>query len=575
MHRQGPLQPGTVIGQRYEVVRLLRQEPYGDVALARDQLLETEVGIKVFPGDNPDFDAAFELYRQEAIWGMRLHSPQILGVHTLEEAAEGLVLVQESFAGTTLLQLIGKGEKLTIPDALYFIEVLAKGLAYAHKQGVVHHYFNPLNVLVSATEGVKIANFAFPPDGGEVSAEIRAYIPPEVVQGNRITPAGNIYALGVLGYRMLVGELPTPGASGHLEMEHIPPALKPVLSQCLEEARDRRFQSLTEFLVWLGRSRELLESDAEPLSLSPEPEKETAPAAAAVAEPPPARSRAEQTGREPEIQIIPDWLPAEEPYDKPHRGHFLADWQERGRQAWQWLRDRLGARAWQDFRWNKYTLAGLGAGVTVVLLLVIYLAWPRSTYLPIESVVKDRPLEESYSRAPQVPLEAVEKPGTPTAMLAASPEPPSSGTPAAPGAPTATGPAVTAPAPLPALPMVPATTEAGRPPAPPAATPTRAVKKPAKPAPARPAAKPAAPKKEQFGVLVGTYQKEADARKLADKVKQGKATVLKSVRGNKTYYQVWISPLPTKAKAESTAKAIKGSLGVTPRVVKLTGESAR
>jgi len=572
MHRQGPLQPGKVIGRRYEVVRLLRQEPFGDVALARDQLLETEVGIKVFPSDAPEFDTAFDYFRQEAIWGLKLHSPQILGMHTLEETVEGLVLVQEPFTGTTLLQLIGTGEKLTIPDALYFIEVLAKGLAYAHKQGVVHHHFSPLNVLVSATEGVKIANFAFPPDREEPSEVIRAYVPPEVLAGHDSTPAGNIYSLGVLGYRMLAGELPHLGESGGRELGQIPPAMRPLLAQCLEEVPERRFQNLTEFLVWLGRSRELLGSDAEQLALPPEPVREEP--VPPPQEPPPVLTMEPPAHREPEIQIIPDWMESEELYEPPGRRTFLGDWRDRGQQAWERVKDFFRRPVWEGLRWNNKTLIALGSILGVFLLLVIYAAWPRRVSLPVETVVKDRGLEERGSRTTVLVMETAEKSASPASRgEEAGPEAPAAGSPPAstlvtapPAPPTLGTPAAAPPA-----------TGVGRPQTPPAVVPAKPkTRKPTPPVKAKPPEKPRVAKPEQYAVLVGTYQKEADARKLADKIKaQGKATVRKSARGKKVLYQVWITPLPSKTKAEATAKAIQGSAGVTPKVIKIGGTPGR
>ena len=287
--------PGGIIGHRYEILRPVRSEAHGEVLLARDQVLDIDVGLKVLSNEHPEFARLLEYYRREALWGLKLHHPQILGVHHLDETTEGVFLIQEPFAGNSLWELLGHSEALTINDSLYFIEVLAQGMAYGHKQGINHQNFNPQQVLVSATDGIKIINFAFPAEVREIQAfpETQAYIAPEVWEHRHPVAASNLFSLGVIGYRMLTGAFPFPlhpdgnlpyqMSSDPVEFNKIPEPLQPLFTRCLKAEPEKRFQTAADFLSRLSvlreklapanavKTKQLKEETPEPVPLNLEP----------------------------------------------------------------------------------------------------------------------------------------------------------------------------------------------------------------------------------------------------------------------------------------------------------------
>jgi len=78
MKHEGPDLAGTaVLGDRYEIARLLREEPWGAVWLAGDGLLGTEVGLKVLPREAPEWSEAQGYYQKEAALALRLRHPEI------------------------------------------------------------------------------------------------------------------------------------------------------------------------------------------------------------------------------------------------------------------------------------------------------------------------------------------------------------------------------------------------------------------------------------------------------------------------------------------------------------------
>ena len=555
------------IGHRYEILRLLRSEAHGEVMLARDQVLDLDVGLKLLSNDHQEFSRLLEYYRREALWGLRLHHPQILGVHHLDETAEGVFLILEPFIGNSLWELLGQSEALTINDSLYFIEVLAQGVAYGHKHGVNHQNFNPQQVLVSATDGIKIINFAFPAEPSEIHAfpEIQAYISPEIWQGRHPTAASNLFSLGVIGYRMLTGTFPFPlqaeGAIPYqiipepVAFDKIPDALQPLFSRCLKPEPEKRFQSAADFLARLSALREKLTPGYAIKHKSVEGEAVVTPIAPNQHTPkiPP---QPITTAMEPEVEIDSDW-PESTGF---HRQTFLDKIRNWYKDTQQRAADFLGAEPLRRNR-TKQVATAIGGGLAFLLMIFglnsLFSAKPKLkvTQQP-NQVVADNTVP-----AFQAPGEA--KPST----LSASPAAPQEVNPDQAGSKSN----------IDGSKASPETTV-------PLAVPVAPTKKPAAPAPAKGEKAPAKPEKtvqktapqlteakaakpETSPKLVATLDNELSARKKADAlIKQGhRAIVKKAKQGNKTVYQVWennatVSPAkpaapPPKPKANTKTSA--------------------
>ena len=127
-----PKAPDT--GQRYEISRRLREEPWGEVWLARDRLLGVEVGLKVLPREAPEWTVAQRYYEQEAALALKLRHPDLLGVFHLERADSNLFLVQEPFPGESLLARLARQQRYGLPQALHLLEQLSLALDFAHSQ---------------------------------------------------------------------------------------------------------------------------------------------------------------------------------------------------------------------------------------------------------------------------------------------------------------------------------------------------------------------------------------------------------------------------------------------------------
>lgn len=265
----GTLKASQVIGQRYVILRPMREEPWGGVYLAQDRLLKVEVALKFVGRESPEFDVARPILIREAAFAFRLRHPLILAVLHGQEGKDGFYLVQEPHAGESLLARLNRLERLTLSQGLHLLDQVGRAVAFAHEQGVVHQALNPLNILLEG-DRVKVANFACPPwEENQVGLlELKAYAAPEAIRGEEVTPRANVFSLGVLGFRLTAGSLPYPLTfdeafpyrleAAPADLAEIPIPLQNLLLGCLGQEPADRYPDVLAFLSALEQSRELL-----------------------------------------------------------------------------------------------------------------------------------------------------------------------------------------------------------------------------------------------------------------------------------------------------------------------------
>ncbi|GAA0570508.1 hypothetical protein GCM10010172_63690 [Paractinoplanes ferrugineus] len=228
----------SLLGGRY---RLLRPTGAGGMAVvweARDDVLARTVAVKVLAGDTATDPDARQRIRREAQAAAAIAHPNIAQVHDYGETGEQPYVVMEFVPGGTLLQRMGRG-LLPPRFALRVGAEVAAALAAAHAEGLVHRDVKPANVMLAPT-GAKVVDFgiaaAIAPAGlgadGDMLYGTPAYLAPERLLDDAVSPASDVYALGVLLYLMLTGRSPwsiedtTEMLSAHIYLE--PPPLPTV-----------------------------------------------------------------------------------------------------------------------------------------------------------------------------------------------------------------------------------------------------------------------------------------------------------------------------------------------------------
>jgi hypothetical protein len=200
------MRAGTVIG-RYELVREVGRGGFGVVWEARDRDLGRTVAFKALRGRG---EAAREKrLLAEAEVAARLSHPNIVTVLDVGRSDQGVYLVQEYLTGQPLSRRL---ETVALPlrEALHIGVELARGLAHAHAHGVVHRDLKPENVQLCEDGQVKLLDLGMAAALGRRKLEggTPAFMAPEQADGAPEDERTDVYALGVLLYRMLTGVAP-------------------------------------------------------------------------------------------------------------------------------------------------------------------------------------------------------------------------------------------------------------------------------------------------------------------------------------------------------------------------------
>ena len=206
------LPEGTVIG-RFELLRELGRGAFGVVYEARDRHLGRMVALKLVRPGKAEVGESKVVREAEAI--ARLTHPNLITLHDVGRCDHGPYLVFELLRGKTLEERMKEG-RLPVEQAVHVAVEIARGLAHAHAEGVVHRDLKPANVFLTDRGLVKILDFGMAHAFGRrrLSGGTPAYMAPEQWEDAPEDERTDLFALGVMLYRMLSGEYPFPEAGG-------------------------------------------------------------------------------------------------------------------------------------------------------------------------------------------------------------------------------------------------------------------------------------------------------------------------------------------------------------------------
>jgi len=265
---------GTTVG-KYRIVALLGRGATGIVYKAVDNTLDREVAIKVL---NPLYAAGevMKRFRSEATTLAKLSHPEIATIHELLRTDTNLLMVMELVRGETLEALAERNGPMSPELASRILDGILSALEHAHRAGIVHRDLKPANVMVTELGGVKIMDFGIARvrgaehmtmDGCAVGTP--AYMAPEQVLGEDLDGRADLYAVGLIFYRLLAGRLPfdadTPMGMLQKQVVGTPLPLRSsrpdlpewcdvVVHRALAKIPAGRFQTAEEFRAAIGRA---------------------------------------------------------------------------------------------------------------------------------------------------------------------------------------------------------------------------------------------------------------------------------------------------------------------------------
>ena len=247
-----------------EILGLLGRGGMGAVYKARQKRLDRLVALKILPpgvGQDPSFAERFE---REAKALAQLHHPNIVTLYDSGQADGLFYFFMEFVDGMTLRQLLDSGH-VSPKEALAIVPQICEALQFAHDRGIIHRDIKPENILINKEGRVKIADFGVAKivgpemaeatvgapaigqtEAGKVIGTPQYMAPEQLSRPLEVDHRADIYALGVVFYQMLTGELPMGRFEPPSRKVHIDVRLDEVVLRAMEKQPDLRYQQASE-----------------------------------------------------------------------------------------------------------------------------------------------------------------------------------------------------------------------------------------------------------------------------------------------------------------------------------------
>jgi serine/threonine protein kinase/tetratricopeptide (TPR) repeat protein len=274
------LNPGTVLGARYEIIRLLGQGGMGAVYQAHDRELERQVALKVIRGEMASNPEILKRFKQELILARQITHKNVIRIFDLGQADGIKFITMEYIEGEDLQSVLRHKKKLEPAEAAAIMAQVCRALEAAHAEGVIHRDLKPQNIMLDKNGRVHVMDFGIARSmlsSGmtQTGALIGTpdYMSPEQAKGLPLDARSDLFTVGIIFFEILSGRIPFESDTtmgklwkrtneparplGELDRT-IPPPLCDIVRKCLEIDPEKRFASAAELLqqieLWQGPS---------------------------------------------------------------------------------------------------------------------------------------------------------------------------------------------------------------------------------------------------------------------------------------------------------------------------------
>jgi serine/threonine protein kinase len=286
----------SALETRYQVLKELGRGGMGIVFQAYDKQLKEQVAIKVLsPLLSHDADA-LERLKREVSAARRVTHGNVIRIHDISEISGLHYVSMEYFHGSNLKEYIKQHGALSTMQAFNIASQICDGLDAAHRQGIVHRDLKSQNIIINASNQIKIIDFGLAHtaqlEGLTATGLIMGtpeYMAPEQVAGKKVDERADIYSLGIILYELFAGRVPFTGDSaiaiGFKQLKEdpqqprelnpqIPPEVQRVILKTLQKDPAMRYHSAAELKSELQRAvLQPVSAVVEPAAKSASPER--------------------------------------------------------------------------------------------------------------------------------------------------------------------------------------------------------------------------------------------------------------------------------------------------------------
>src|SRR5947207_1073970 len=262
--------PGTLLGSRYQILRILGQGGMGAVYQARDQELDRIIAVKVIRPELAADPGILQRFKQELILSRHVTHKNVVRIFDLGEADGTKFITMEYVEGKDLRTILRQQIKFSPIDAVKTIQQICRALEAAHAEGVIHRDLKPQNVMRDPNGRIVVMDFglarSLESDGMTQTGALVGtleYMSPEQALGTTLDQRYDLFAVGLMFYELLTGKAPfkaDTAIASLMKRTHeravpasevdatVPLSLSAIVSRCLERDPKDRYASATDLL---------------------------------------------------------------------------------------------------------------------------------------------------------------------------------------------------------------------------------------------------------------------------------------------------------------------------------------
>src|SRR5216684_79422 len=288
------LQPGDVLGSRYEIWNVLGEGGLGTVYKALDREVDHLVALKLIRPDISAYPVILTRFKQELLTARQVTHRNVIRIYDLSEVDGVKFITMEFVEGRDLRKLLLDQGKLSAEQAVEIIRQVCLALEAAHSAGVIHRDLKPQNIMQNKQGRILVMDFglarSLASEGmtqtGALMGTIE-YMSPEQAMGKQLDARSDLFAVGLISYELLTRKMAFKADTAMASLlkrnqeralpaaeldATIPKGLSDIVSKCLERDLELRYRNAKEILAdldaWQGK-RPLLASVVQPMPVPP------------------------------------------------------------------------------------------------------------------------------------------------------------------------------------------------------------------------------------------------------------------------------------------------------------------